>query len=249
MSLWIKYIIILLLSKYHPCQVKRHNYRAKLSSNRLLLEKKFHAKINSKSYWDNRFKSNDWKDCNGESQTVDFINASLLQIPLHLKEDILNVRNIVDYGCALGDGSNILQTKFPLSKIVGLDISSEGLKIARKKFPSIQFFEAKNLKKLSPFDLFYSSNTFEHIKDPFKELLEISQYIKKYLIIVVPYNELNPYAEHVSLFNEQNIPQIIGDFKLEYFKHYCMVETLGTDATYYIGFDYEQFIFIYKKYE
>lgn len=182
----------------------------------------------------------------------------MLQIPLHLKEDILNVRNIVDYGCALGDGSNILQTKFPLSKIVGLDISSEGLKIARKKFPSIQFFEAKDLKKLSPFDLFYSSNTFEHIKDPFKELLEIdpfkelleiSQYIKKYLIIVVPYNELNPYAEHVSLFNEQNIPQIIGDFKLEYFKHYCMVETLGTDATYYIGFDYEQFIFIYKKYE
>lgn len=218
-------------------------------------KKKFNFKrinLNSKQYWNTRFSTKNWQELNGEYQTIDNTNASIEVLPEYIKNEIKKCKmSWVEFGCALGDGVNILSKEFEECNITGVDIAEEGISIAKDKFPHLAFIACDLLKSTSKFDVLYSSNVFEHFTDPFGCLKRLSLNINNYLIIIVPYNEklYRGETEHVFSFNEKNLPKTINNnFKLIYSQKYHINEILPSDKRqYYKYFDCEQFIFIYER--
>lgn len=101
-----------------------------------------------------------------------------------------NSKRIIDLGCGEGTRLSLLKTESS-SKLVGVDISSTALKIAKKAHKNIEFIEA-DLEKLpfkdEEFDLVYSAYVLEHISDPNKVVNEAVRVLseKGYLILIAP---------------------------------------------------------------
>lgn len=98
-----------------------------------------------------------------------------------LVKDRSNVGNILDVGCADGTLTNKIAQTFPKSKVVGIDVYSKALNLARKKYPRIKFIKA-NAHKLpfqkNAFDLIVCFETIEHVVDPIKVLKEIRRVLR-----------------------------------------------------------------------
>ena len=178
------------------------------------------SKINSKNYWNSRFRK-DWSSFEGPSQSKFFSSVAIEYMPLDLVNEIKEQRfSIADWGCAEGDGTYELSNAFPDNDIVGIDFAIKGIRIAKRKFPNNKFIATNWLKtwhkmKSQDFDVVFSSNTFEHFHDPFIELRNVVFKSKRYLILLVPYEEDPLHSEHFYKFDEESIPEIIFDvFKL-----------------------------------
>jgi len=73
--------------------------------------------INSQKWWDNEFEVNWTVGIDGRIQTKYFANMFLNTIPFEMKG------NVLDWGCALGQGLEAIQHKFPKCKMFGYDFS------------------------------------------------------------------------------------------------------------------------------
>ena len=82
----------------------------------------------------------------------------------------LKISNILDYGCGIGDTTNILKTYFKYVEITGTDLSIEALNYAKEKYSdsSIKFIPLNQIPKCY-FDLVYVNGVFHHI-EPNKRL-------------------------------------------------------------------------------
>lgn len=99
----------------------------------------------------------------------------------------LKANNILDMGCGEGSRLNKLSGK----KKIGVDISSTAIKIAKKKYPELNFF-VYDLEKLplkdESFDLVYSAYVLEHLSNPEKVLAEAIRLVSKngFLVLIAP---------------------------------------------------------------
>lgn len=192
-------------------------------------------KINSKEYWDERFKSNDWILAGGDNQNKYFYNLMLELIPETIKDEIHNnFMSICDFGCAEGDGLEIFKKTFISSDITGVDISESALTNARKKYFNINF----TTKVDKEYDLIISSNTFEHFSEPHQILEDLFNYSRKYIILLLPFKEYPRIDEHLYTFDFDNIQMKYKDFKLLY------INWVDSDKMYWNG---KQIILIYMK--
>lgn len=98
---------------------------------------------------------------------------------------------VLDLGCGTGDFLEKLQKKY--KKAVGIDISPEMIKIARKKYPHL----SKNLVRSAAEKLHFKNNSLDavfikgalhHFQDPEQSLKEIQRVLKKngWLILLEP---------------------------------------------------------------
>ena len=83
--------------------------------------------INTKAYWDNRFKA-DWEKKSGRSQTADFAKDQIPYFDISSDFD----GSILDFGCGLGDAIPIYKKSYPNAKLYGVDISSVGIEKCKK---------------------------------------------------------------------------------------------------------------------
>ena len=93
----------------------------------------------------------------------------------------------LDIGCGEGITTNIFY-EAGLTRIRGMDFSSDVLKRARKKFPRIAF-EQKNiydLNKTRLFDFVSACEVLEHLNDPKKGLENVHIVCRKVVILSVP---------------------------------------------------------------
>jgi len=74
-------------------------------------------------------------------------------------------RHAVDYGCGIGDTSVLLLKSFNLESVIGLDISSRSLEVARQRHASngCRFVRFADYAPVAETDLVYSNGTFHHI--------------------------------------------------------------------------------------
>ncbi len=176
--------------------------------------------LNSKEYWDCRFKSNDWQRHQGDEQTLHFYTLLVNCLPESIQDEI-NVQkySVVDFGCAQGEGTEFFATSLPSADVTGVDISEDGIEIAKRKNKKASFL-ATDLTKYNGFwDVLISSNTMEHFFKPWYILEQLSTKVTKYIIILVPFDQAGiPNDEHFYSFNYKNIPERIKDFKLIYTK-------------------------------
>jgi hypothetical protein len=168
--------------------------------------------VNSKGYWDNRFDT-DWVSNLGRHQSAFFSNIGLGGFPEWLSLEIEDKQlSICDWGCALGDGTNVLKNRFPQSAITGIDFSSVAIADAKETYPGIQFLSENLLEKdhAAQYDVIFSSNTLEHFSNPWTTLQRVSNCANRHLVVLVPYKEKNRYSEHLYTFSEGNIPSQVG---------------------------------------
>jgi len=103
---------------------------------------------------------------------------------------------ILDFGCGIGNLSNLIAQEFPQSIIYGYDISSKSIETARKKWDHLNnlIFESQ-LPETKKFDLITAANVFHHIKR--KNRLAVLSRLRKLLkvngnIAIFEHNPINP---------------------------------------------------------
>ncbi|MBI5873361.1 MAG: methyltransferase domain-containing protein [Candidatus Omnitrophica bacterium] len=120
--------------------------------------------------------------------------------------------SLLDIGCALGDGCQLLKRRFPHAEISGADFSPVCIKEAGKKPMGIRYFLLDIIHDVPPrsFDFIILSHILEHMNDPYAIIEKCLPYAKKAILISTPYTKdfknarLYAIGEHRYLFNEHS---------------------------------------------
>lgn len=100
---------------------------------------------------------------------------------------------ILDFGCGNGDLTNLL-SKY--GQITGIDLSDEAIKIAKKKYPHINFICSSvfDMTKQNKYDLIVSSEVIEHLtreeQGEYIQLIYNNLVDNGYLLITTPNKEV-----------------------------------------------------------
>lgn len=96
------------------------------------------------------------------------------------------IKSIAEVGCGAGGIIKILSEKYKDIKMEGYDISRNAIDLAKpKESHNLKFYNKDILKTDSFFDLILLIDVFEHVKNYFEFIEEISKH-SKYIIFHVP---------------------------------------------------------------
>ncbi len=175
------------------------------------MDNQYSEKINSTQYWDQRFIA-DWKENNGIAQSQFFSRVAVDNLPAWFTRYVKQHQpSFCDWGCAMGNGTKILHELLSLQNITGIDFSTVAIEEARSTYPAINFI-ATDISKdedFPQFDIIFSSNTLEHFNNPWEILEKLSRFAKKFIVILIPFQEYNRHFEHFYTFETVNIPSTL----------------------------------------
>ncbi|QRM19922.1 methyltransferase [Dechloromonas sp. TW-R-39-2] len=204
-------------------------------------------KVNSLDYWDRRFQEN-WESLNGRHQSRFFSKIAIKNLPDWLVREIKSEKlSITDWGCALGDGTDLIKSSFPDSHVVGVDFSKSAIDDAIKHYASIEFRcedWISSTKKPIPMrsDIVFSSNVLEHFEDWKSVLSNLILKAEKAVLLALPFNEEDRDLEHFVSFYEHSFSLVLeDDFVLAWAK---VVDCRDIENTRWLG---EQIILVYAK--
>jgi len=197
--------------------------------------------INSNDYWEIRFSSGDWESKKGREQTLFFARLIVENLPDWFIEEINRLKlTICDWGCAEGDAVSFFSKVFANSEISGVDISESAIEKAKKRFPAFEFYSV-DIDNMKVYDVIISSNTLEHFFSPYDVAKRLSKHAAKYLVFLIPFQEVDRIEEHFYTFDYSNIPFCLDDFCLRFFKE---LDTKNMENTYWQG---KQILLVYEK--
>lgn len=119
--------------------------------------------------------------------------------------------SLLDIGCALGDGCEFLQKRFPGAEISGADFSLIGIQKAKERSDKIRYF-LLDITKEEPqhaYDYIVLSHILEHLNDPLAIVGKCLRHVNRAILVSTPYcpdckyPRLYAPAEHRYLFNER----------------------------------------------
>ena len=159
--------------------------------------KKFTFNLNTKRYWDENLGSmgDFWRDVH--------YRHILDMFPADEKFSLLDV------GCALGDGCELIHSHFPKAEVTGIDFSEVGIKKAGERGSGVNYMVADIVKDPVPGEYDYVAivETLEHFDDPYPIVDKLLKHVKKSMIISVPYcdatRKLKGVDWHKYQFNEK----------------------------------------------
>lgn len=130
----------------------------------------------------------------------------------------INFDSIIDIGCGTGILLNSLNLEN--KKVKGVDISSTGIKVCKKKMPKGSF-EVMNIEKKVPketYDLGFCSEVLEHIEDDLKAMKNLRKLCKT-IIISVPsgkYGKDDEIQGHYRRYSSKEMIEklILAGFKI-----------------------------------
>ncbi|MGZ0102812.1 methyltransferase domain-containing protein [Achromobacter sp. KK8] len=201
--------------------------------------------INSHDYWNGRFEK-DWESNMGKEQSRFFAKVALENLPPWMRSTAgKGGWTICDWGCAQGDGTDVIASYFSRERVIGIDFAESAVKKARDAYPGIRFDAQDWLASEAvgeKFNCIFSSNTLEHFEDPFKVLATLFQRAEQCVALALPYRELDRIPEHFFSFTPENIPLIAHpDWILV---HARAVDCREMSPTYWHG---DQIILVYAN--
>lgn len=202
------------------------------------------TKINSQDYWNKRFEK-DWEEKQGKEQTKMFYSIMLKNLPSFLLNYIKKeTKTINDIGCALGEGTFLIQTTFPQQQVEGTDFSVTAINKAKERYPDLNF-SVQDIKHIpQKYDVIVASNIVEHFSNPLLVIQEILKHTNKLAIIMLPFQEdkSNLGKEHFQSFDFKDFPIVFSNYFLLYSKE---IDLSGTsNAKYWNG---KQLLLIYSN--
>jgi len=202
-------------------------------------------KINSEKYWDTRFQT-DWREKQGGEQSVFFGKIAIEHLPSWFVSVVRNENfSICDWGCAQGEGTDLLATLFETSTITGVDFSKEAIDKAQQQFPARKFICQDFLKEGSKniYNVLFSSNTLEHFNNPWDVFATISKYATDLVVLLLPFREYNRISEHFTTFDFATTRLNRGDWHLV---NCTVIDTRQLKPSHWMG---EQVLLIYAHTE
>lgn len=175
--------------------------------------------MNSKEYWDYRFVNN-WENNAGKLQTLYFCDIANKLFPEWIINKLLEGVSFVDVGCAEGESVDFLSRKYPNSTFTGVDFSVEAIEKAKAQYPNEKFFNSDIREMIQKFDIVFSSNTLEHFHEPFSILNNLFRCAEQYVILLLPFQERDRFAEHFYTFEYEDFNIDAGNFTLVYSNEY-----------------------------
>jgi hypothetical protein len=172
------------------------------------------APINSLEWWDSYFEAQ-WEHNHGREQTRHFMTELLNYLSAREYNWIASARRtILDWGCALGEGVDVLQSAFPGSEVSGVDFSRAAIDKARASYPRHRFLWAEDGSIGSEYDVIVTSNCLEHFPNPFGVAARHVEHARYLYLVLVPFEEPEPMApSHVQRFTAGSFPKQIGQFR------------------------------------
>jgi 2-polyprenyl-3-methyl-5-hydroxy-6-metoxy-1,4-benzoquinol methylase/GT2 family glycosyltransferase len=167
---------------------------------------------NSIEWWEEYFIEH-WDAHGGSDQTRHFMERLIFELP-PIERAFLNSAgvSILDWGCAFGEGVELLARSFPRSTVTGLDFAKTAIEQAGRRHPGQRFVQTKDGEIPEPFDVIITSNCLEHFDNPIEVLHSHLDRCNSLYILLVPYDE-SPLSEyHRSGFTEASFPTSIGGF-------------------------------------
>ncbi|RAU93230.1 methyltransferase domain-containing protein [Paenibacillus sp. YN15] len=194
--------------------------------------------LNSKEYWDKRFED-DWEKNSGRQQSRYFAELAMNMMPKKLLA-ISKEENFtwLDWGCALGDGTQIIANAIGIENVCGLDFSTSAIETALVYFPNLQFMSGSLLDYDKKYDIIFSSNCMEHFKDPHFWLNQIFDHANNMVILLLPFQEYERLAEHEYTFDYHSF-----NFEIKGF-HCVFHKTTETNPDFWPG---KQILVVYIK--
>ncbi len=134
---------------------------------------------------------------NREERTTEFLRVKDL-----LAEVTIEPALVLDHGCGQGSWVPLLSSKFETAKIMGIEISRNGVGIASKQFPKQEFllFDGETAPfAAGPFDLIFSWHVLDAVYDFENTASDMSRLLKKggFLCIVMPCANEGSFEERV----------------------------------------------------
>jgi len=203
------------------------------------------ASINSQTYWNDRF-DQDWESNLGREQSRFFAKVAVDNMPEWLKS-LARAEgwSICDWGCAQGDGTEVLADYLAPATMTGVDFAEAAIEKARATYGRLRFETqdwVADPAVAEQFDAVFSSNTLEHFSDPFSVLAQLFRRATRCVILALPYRELIRVSEHFYTFTGENIP-LIPDPEWS-LVHGAAVDCRAMEPTYWQG---EQVLLVYGR--
>ncbi|MBA2077442.1 methyltransferase domain-containing protein [Rhodanobacter sp. PCA2] len=199
--------------------------------------------INSKDYWEHRFKS-DWGDLGGPSQSRFFARVALANFPDWFTQEIrVGHATVCDWGCAEGSGTSELAAGLAVP-VTGVDFSGEAIANASANHGHLEFLCRDVLNEPMPvYDVVFSSNTLEHFQEPWKVFDRLSTFARSHVALLLPFEEYQRISEHFHTFDARDMAFIRNGFVLA---HAAIEDLSDDDSGYWNG---KQVLVIYSRIE
>lgn len=122
--------------------------------------------------------------------------------------------NVLDFGCGIGYGSNLVSLNPNVESVTGLDISEEALLHARKEFANEKTNFVQELDERKKFDVMICFEVIEHLKNPEITLKPVVDKVMPYfLFISFPNKASLKYNKfHFHDFAKQDIVNMFPDY-------------------------------------
>lgn len=165
--------------------------------------------VNGQDYWNERFEL-DWVQNEGQKQSRFFGLVAVRLFPDWFVQDIRDRElSFCDWGCAMGDGTQVIHDALRLPHMTGLDFSVIAINDARSHYPAIEFSTDDLLAEGADrrFGVIFSSNTLEHFHEPWVAADTLSGLADDYFVMLVPFQESpeERHEEHFYSFEWNNL--------------------------------------------
>lgn len=169
--------------------------------------------VNSRSWWEGYFDTQ-WDANEGRAQTTYFMKCLVDNLPF-AEHTFLSSRTvtILDWGCAFGNGVDVLAKTFPRCRVAGMDFAERAVIEARNSFPDYDFRHTEDGEIGDKFDVIITSNCLEHFADPVSTMRQHLRCCRRLYAALVPYREAPLHPQHVSQFCEESFPRRLDGFK------------------------------------
>jgi len=170
------------------------------------------ATVNSRLWWET-YHTEHWEKNNGPSQTRYFMQRLVGNLPAEETSYLVSKgATALDWGCAFGDGVEVLARSFPKCRVSGLDFSQTAIAEARQAFPQREFLHAEDGEIPRRFDVIVTSACLEHFDDPLAVARTHLRSCRDFYVVLVPYREESLCESHRSRFGEDSFPEQLDGF-------------------------------------
>ncbi len=170
------------------------------------------APVNSRPWWEDYF-ANQWDADNGRGQTTYFMQRLVENLPPAEHEYLASREtSILDWGCAFGDGVEVLAEAFPRCRVAGLDFAERAVAEARRCFPQHEFHHTPDGSIGNHFDAIAAVSCLEHFPDPLEVMRGHLRCCRGFYAAMVPYRETPLHSSHLSQFREECFPERLDGF-------------------------------------
>ncbi len=174
--------------------------------------------VNSREWWED-YLAEQWDLNDGGGQTRHFMECLIANLDI-AELNFLRLRptTILDWGCAFGEGVELLAQSFPQACVSGLDYAERAIEEAQRRHPQQEFICTPDGEIPRVFDCIVTSNCLEHFAKPLQLATDHLRTCKYLYVALVPYDEYPLCEYHRSQFREESFPEKLGKFVRLYAK-------------------------------